>query len=224
MLVVAVARCAPRLEDRLAITYPLSFPQSQATPAQITLSAENVVAVGSSPFTFSEQSYVYSGQRWTASVTLPPMKRDFAEPWITFLMSLKGRQGYFLLSDPNAYEPQGLNDGDIRVNGGGQIGSTLTIDDMLPNLVGAFKAGDYLQIGEGASCRLHKIMNDVTSDALGSATVDIWPDLRESPGNNDRVWFRGASGLFRLASNITSWNINQISSYGISFDCVEYVW
>lgn len=193
--------------------------------AQIMLSAENVVSGNYSPFTFSEQTYVHQGQRWLASVTLPPMKRDKAEPWIAFLMSLKGRQGYFKLFDPNAENPQGSHQsGIIRANGGGQIGSSLVVDGFVPNTVGVFKAGDYFRIGADASARLYKIMSDVTSDSLGGATLDIWPDLRQSVADNERIWFDSAYGLFRLKNNVTSWNINQISSYGISFDCAEYVW
>lgn len=208
----------------MAITYPLSFPANVGGPAQIMISSENVVSTSSSPFTFSEQSYVHPGQRWLASVTLPPMKRERAEPWITFLMSLKGRQGYFLLSDPNAYSPQGSVSGTVLVNGASQFGTTLLVDGISANLSNAFKAGDYIQLGSGAAARLHKILVNASANSSGMATLEIWPDLRESPADNSVVTYLGASGLFRLTDNVTSWNINQISSYGISFDCVEYVW
>lgn len=208
----------------MSITYPLSFPANVGGPAQIMLSSENVVSTSASPFSFAEQTYVHPGQRWLASVTLPPMKRDRAEPWITFLMSLKGRQGWFLLSDPNAYYPQGAVSGTVLVNGGSQVGSTLVVDGLTANLVNAFKAGDYIQLGTGASARLHKVLANASANSLGSVTLDIWPDLRTSPADNDPVTYLGASGQFRLTNNVTSWNINQISSYGISFDCAEYIW
>jgi hypothetical protein len=208
----------------MAITYPLSTPTGVGGPAQIMISAENVVSTGVSPFNFSEQTYVHPGQRWLASVTLPPMKRERAEPWISFLMSLKGRQGYFLLNDPNALAPQGSVTGVISVVGDGQSGSTLNVDGFSANLVNAFKAGDYIQLGSGPSARLHKVLANVTAGASGNASLDIWPDLRSSPADNDVVTYVSASGLFRLTSNVTAWNIDAISSYGITFDCVEYVW
>lgn len=208
----------------MAITYPLTMPTDVIGMAQITLSAENVVSTGRSPFTFAEQTYVHPGQRWLASVTLPPMKREKAEPWITFLMSLKGRQGYFKLFDPNGIDTQGSHTvGAIFTSVGGQVGSSITVDGFAPDTVGVWKAGDYFRIGDESSARLYKVMNDVTSDALGGATIDIWPDLRNTVGNNVRLWYNGNYGLFKLASNVTSWNINDISSYGITFDCVEYV-
>ena len=209
----------------MAIVPPISMPTDVVGMAQITLSAESVVSTARSPFTFSEQSYVHPGQRWLASVTIPPVKREKAEPWITFLMSLRGREGFFKLFDPNAIDPQGSHTvGAIRANGGGQVGSSLVVDGFAPSTVGVFKAGDYFRIGEDSSARLYKIMTDVTSDALGGATLEIWPDLRSTVGDNDRLWYNGHYGLFKLANNVTSWNINDISSYGISFDCVEYMY
>lgn len=208
----------------MAITYPLSLPANVGGPAQIMISAENVVSQSSSPFTFSEQTYVHAGKRWLASVTLPPMKRERAEPWIAFLMSLKGRQGYFLLNDPNAINPQGSVSGTVLVSGGSQTGSTLVVDGVAPNLSNAFKAGDYIQLGSGASARLHKVLADASANSSGIVNLEIWPDLRESPSDNAVVTYVSACGLFRLTGNVTSWNINQISSYGITFDCAEYVW
>ena len=35
------------------------------------------------------------------------------------------------------------------------------------------------------------------------------------------VTFNSAKGVFRLAANITSWSINNSSTYGISFNAVE---
>ncbi len=208
----------------MTITYPLSIPTGVPTAAKIKLYAENVVAVSRSPFTFHSQTYVHPGQMWGASVTLPRMRRDHAEPWLAFLLSLKGRQGYFILEDPSSLAPQGAVTGTVRVNGGGQLGSSLIVDGFVPDTTGVFKAGDCFQIGTGAAARLYKILADVDSDALGGATLDIWPDLRESPSDNAQIRYNTPGGLFRLSSNRVSWDINEITTYGISFDCEEYVW
>lgn len=209
----------------MAITYPLTMPTDVIGMAQITLSAESVVSTARSPFTFSEQNYVHPGQRWLASITLPPMKREKAEVWISFLMSLRGREGYFKLFDPNGIDPQGSHQtGAIFSNAGGQSGNMFMVRGFTPSVVGVFKAGDYIRLGDDSAARLYKIMTDVTSDSLGNATLDIWPSLRSTPGANQRVWFNDYYGLFKLASNVTSWSINEISSYGITFDCVEYMY
>jgi hypothetical protein len=57
----------------------------------------------------------------------------------------------------------------------------------------------------------------------GAATLDIWPNLRSSPADNAAVVVANTKGKFRLKDNITQWNINEISSYGITFDCVEAI-
>ena len=83
----------------MAIIYPLSLPTATGI-AQIEIRAINAVAYSRSPFTFSGQAHAYSGQMWQADVSLPPMKRDNAEQWIAWLISLRGQFGTFLLNDP----------------------------------------------------------------------------------------------------------------------------
>jgi len=381
------------------LSSPLNTPTNIGI-ANITLSAENAVAISQSPFTYQQQVVVHPGQRWAASISLPPMKRQDAEYWIAFLLSLKGQIGTFLLGDPNCVNAQGAAsarrnllarteqfenaywsktnasvvpdsivapngtttadtlidntvssvhviyklltfvsgttytlsiyakqqsdrnlrvllpdtafganssavfnvttgavistgvdittttepvgdgwfrfsisktatisaNGDIRfnllsppstityvgdgsgvyiwgaqleigsapteyqgviasydplVNGGSQVGDTLVIDGCSPNAVGFLLPGDYIQIGSSTTAQLYKVLTQVDTDASGNATLDIWPNLRSSPADNAVLTFINAKGRFRLKDNVTQWGINEISSYGITFDCVE---
>lgn len=386
----------------MAITYPLTLPTSIGI-ANITLYANNAVAISQSPFTFQQQIIQHAGQRWTASVSIPPVRRDLAEPWNAFLLALKGPVGTFLLGDPNAKAPGGTalaskknilfyteqfdnaawtksrttvnanagvapdgvtsadqlvettgvgtheitdvvtcspstpyvwsayikqvvggtqrirlraadnvgfrNDvvfnfntnqlvtpsstkgfesvgngwyriwcigttdasastvtltvaqfqGDTStlsytgdgvssvllwgaqveagtamtsyqpiadaygpfVNGAGQTGNSLAIDGASPNESSYLKAGDYIQLGTGATARLHKVLSDVVTNDAGQATIDIWPDLRSSPTDGSAVIISNTVGRFRLSSNQQSFSIDSASIYGISFDCVE---
>jgi hypothetical protein len=387
----------------MAITYPLNTPTNIGI-ANITLSAENAVAISQSPFTFQQQVVAHPGQRWAASVSLPPMKRQDAEYWVAFLLSLKGQIGTFLLGDPNCATAQGSATGlrnlflrteefdnaywakgnstitadsvvapngtttadtlventatsahniarafswvagtvytlsiyvkeqsdrnirltlptaqfggvtsiaifdttngqvlsvsagvtaqsesagngwfrfsiskaatvtasgsvDIRlvegtnvttylgdgvsgvyiwgaqlevgstptayqgvvdaygpfVNGGSQIGDSLVIDGCSPNVTGFLLPGDYIQLGSGATTQLYKVLTQVDTDGSGGATLDIWPNLRSSPADNATVVVANTKGRFRLKDNIQQWQINEISSYGITFDCVEAI-
>ena len=378
----------------MAITYPLNTPTNLGI-ANIVLSAENAVAISQSPFTFQQQIVAHPGQRWAASVSLPPMKRQDAEYWVAFLLSLKGQVGTFLLGDPNCVDAQGsatakrnlltfteqfdnaawvksncaasanttaspvgtltadtltanaglsfhyayvasaptvtgaytysvyvkkgtstwifltvtnssinyfnldtglfgtapdsptatpLADGWFRitvtktlsaqnlhcgigiaggnglanftavgtetlivwgaqaeagstatayqavadaygpfVNGDSQIGDTLVIDGCSPSVTGFLLPGDYIQLGNGAATQLYKVLTQVDTDATGGATLDIWPDLRSSPPDNDPVVVVNTKGRFRLKDNVQQWQINNISSYGITFDCVEAI-
>ena len=84
-----------------------------------------------------------------------------------------------------------------------------------------FKAGDYIQLGTGASAHLHKVLEDVNSDGSGNATLTIWPALRESPANNDAITVSNTVGLFRMTSNSMNWSVETMQLYGMSFSAVE---
>jgi len=206
----------------MAISYPLSLPTSIGI-AQIEFRATNAVAVSRSPFTYSTQVHAYSGQSWQADVTLPSIRRDLAEEWVAWLISLKGQLGTFYLGDPNAVTPRGsARDTDtILVNGATSSGNTLAIDDAPASQTGYLKAGDYMQVGTGTSRQLFKVLADVNTNASGQATVDIWPDVRTTIANNSAVTVENTKGIFRLASNEQGFSINEASFYGISFGAVE---
>ena len=206
----------------MAISYPLSLPTSIGI-AQIELRAINAVAVSRSPFTFSTQVHAYSGQSWQADVTLPNIRRDLAEDWVAWLISLKGQFGTFYLGDPNAVTPRGsARDTDtILVNGATSSGNTLAIDSAPASRTGYLKAGDYMQVGTGTSRQLFKVLADANTNGSGQATVDIWPDVRTSIANNAAVTVENTKGIFRLASNEQAFSINEASIYGITFGAME---
>ena len=207
----------------MAITYPLSTPTNK-TIASITLVARNVIGVSTSPFNFKQQVHQYSGQRWEADITLPRMAREDAEQWVAFLMSLYGQKGTFLLGDPLGGTARGsaaTAAGTPVVNGASQTGGTLNIDGLPASATGYLKAGDYIQLGSAATSQLYKVLADADSNSSGEASLDIYPNLRSSPADGATVVVSNAKGLFRLASNETSWNINNLAFYGITFGAVE---
>ena len=83
-------------------------------------------------------------------------------------------------------------------------------------MTGTLKAGDYIQLGGASSAKLHQVLLDKTGDG----SLEIWPALR-STYTGATVVFNEAKGVFRLANNLTSWSINNVSAYGISFEAVE---
>jgi hypothetical protein len=192
----------------MAISYPVNTPTNIGI-ANITLMAENAVAISQSPFTFQQQVVAHPGQRWAASISLPPMKRQDAESWVAFLLSLYGQVGTFLLSDPNCPAPRGTATSATLTGTAGSTSPTIT-------MTGTLLAGDYISLGSGATARLHKVVQDRS----GTGTIEIWPALRSSV-TGASVDLTEAKGRFRLKDNITQWSINEISSYGITFDCVE---
>ena len=192
----------------MSITYPLALPTSIGI-AEITLSANNAVAISQSPFTFQQQIIQHPGQRWTASVTIPPVRRDLAEPWVAFLLAMNGPVGTFLLGDPNAKAPRGTATSATITGAARSSSPTIT-------MTGTLLAGDYIQIGSGVTATLHKVLQDKN----GTGTIEIWPALR-SVASSATVTLTNTVGRFRLSGTQQSFNINDASIYGISFDAVE---
>lgn len=207
----------------MPITYPLLLPDDNGI-SQITIGMMNVVGLSKSPFTFKSQVIKYSGEAWMANVSVPPLKRDMAEPWVTFLASLKGRFGTFLMGDPAGLEPRGsagVTPGVPRVSGALQTRDAINVSGLPASVTGYLLPGDYVQFGSGATASLHKILEQVNSSAGGTATLNIWPAVTAPLANASLVVVENAKGLFRLSNNEQSFSINQISSYGIAFDCME---
>lgn len=204
----------------MAISFPIQLPSAPGFRAS-RFGGTNAVAVATSPFTFQQQVYEHQGQMWRADLTLPPMRRELAEAWLAALLSLRGRRGTFLLGDPDAKAPRGTWAGTPVVRGAGQTGLEIAIDGLAEGAT--IKAGDYFQLGTGASSRLYKVLSDVTADATGAVTLDIWPRLRESPADNAVLTISNPKGLFRLASNAVEWDADHASIYGISFSAVEAI-
>ena len=194
----------------MAISYPLTMPTNIGI-AEIELRTRNTVAISQSPFTYKQQTHSYDGQMWEADITLPPMNRDDAESWVSFLMALKGRAGTFLLYDPSAKTARGT--ATSAVVSGSAADSTVTVV-----MTGTLKAGDYIQLGTGSDATLHKVL--IEQD--GDGDLEIWPKLRKDR-TSVSADLTSASGLFRLAANETSWSVNNASFFGISFGASEVV-
>ncbi len=204
----------------MAISYPLSLPTTTGI-AKIRLIANDIVGISQSPFTAAQQVYRYTGQFWEADITLPPMTRAEAEYWISFLLKLNGPYGTFLLSDPVGGTARGVATGTPVVNGGSQTGNELVTDGWTTSTTGILKAGDYIQLGSGATARLYKVLDDVNSDGSGNATLTLWPDLRSAPADNATITVSNPKGVFRLATASAQWDVNEASIYGLTFGARE---
>ena len=207
----------------MAETYPLTFP-TQTGVAAVEFTATDVVSISQSPFTFSQQVVRHAGARWSATITIPPVKRSDSEYWNSFLLRLRGQFGTFLLGDPNGATPRGSAAsaaGTPVVNGASQTGNELAIDGLPASATGYLKAGDYIQLGSASTSRLYKVLEDVDSNGSGEATLNLWPDLRSSPADGAAVVVSNAKGVFRLSNNEAVWTINNAGFYSISFAAAE---
>ena len=192
----------------MALSYPLNTPTTIGIES-IELRAVNAVAVSQSPFTYKQQVISHGGQKWEASVTIPSVHRDKAAEWKALLVGLRGQVGTFLLGDPDYATPQGTVSSCTLTGVAGD--ETVSVV-----MTGTLKAGDYIQLGSGSSAKLHQVLLDQD----GNGSLEIWPALR-SDYTGATVTFNNPKGVFRLSNNVTSWSINNASTYGISFEAVE---
>jgi hypothetical protein len=67
------------------------------------------------------------------------------------------------------------------------------------------------------------VTDDVDTNGSGEATINLWPAITTAPDNNASVVVSDTVGTFRLASNVSTWSIDDASIYGISFSGVALV-
>jgi hypothetical protein len=191
--------------------------------ARFNLTRASRTAISESPFTYSQQVLSYPGQRWVADVALPPLDRSDVDVWRAFFVKLNGRENTFNMGDPLSKEPKGSAGGTPLVNGANQSGGSLVVDGASTSQTGWLLAGDYIQLGTGATARLYMVTDDVDTDGSGNATIPIWPNLQIIPSDNDSVTLTNTVGTFRLTSDETSFETNSNSFSTISFNAVSLV-
>jgi len=196
----------------MAITYPISMPTGSAIRS-VTFTAQNAVAYSRSPFTFSGQAHAYSGEMWTADIALKPMAEGDAEAWSAFLTSLRGQFGTFYLGNPFRNSLRSSNAPTSVTISGAAGARSVTVA-----MTGTLLAGDYFQLGSNANARLYKVLQDQTD----GGTLEIWPSLRATASSASAT-INSPVGAFRLVSNETSWSVNNLAHYGISFGAMEAI-
>ncbi len=206
----------------MTITYPLSFPDGitfNDIEIQLAHSSESTT----SPFTLETQVYDYRGEVWSMSGSMPPMNRERAEIYTSFLMSLRGQVGTFLIPVAGSETAQGSWGGSPVVDGNSQAGDELNIRGLPVSQTGVAKAGDFISLGTGEATRLHKVVSDADSDASGNMTVTVVPRLRASPIDGDIVTYNNAMGLFRLTGKSTSYSNSVEGLYSMTFEFQEAI-
>lgn len=193
----------------MAITYPLTAPTTVGF-STVEMRAVNAAAISMSGFTFQQQVIQHAGQMWETTVTLPSHRRNNIAPWKAMLVALKGPVGTFLLG-AEVCAPQVTVTSCV-------VSGTLGNETATVVMTGTLTAGDYIQLGAAAASRLHMVLEDQTGDG----TISIWPALRATYTSVTAVT-TNPKGLFRLKENLSSWSLNNLSTYGIAFEAVEVI-
>ncbi len=171
-----------------------------------------------SPLNGSVQTVEFPGARWVLTASLPPMKRDTASAWQSFLVQLRGVSGRFYAGDPKGGVPRGTALGTPLVNGASQAGTSLITDGWSINQPAALQVGDYFQIGT----ELKFVTATVASNGTGQATINFEPPLRASPADNAPIITNNPVCIMRLNDNSQAgWDIEEAGLYGIPFSAIE---
>lgn len=195
-------------------------------PRQIDFGISDSVGESVSPFTRQSQVQLFPGADWwTLNVSMPMMKRPWANEWIAWLAELRGKYNVFQIGDPSGATPLGTPQGAPVVDSADSAGYNLTTSTTLytrgwkPSTLRLLLPGDYLQIGY----RLHFVSGvaAVNSDATGKANFSIWPSIREYPTDGEPIILHNTTGLFRLATNTRNWSANYLKVVPIAFKCKE---
>lgn len=75
--------------------------------------------------------------------------------------------------------------GAVRVNGAGQLGTSLVVDGLTPQVV--IPAGKWLSVVISDRRYAYYTTAEVVADETGAATLPIYPMIRRSPADNDVV-------------------------------------
>jgi hypothetical protein len=154
-----------------SIVWPMDLPVFPAS-RRITMRKVEAVASDMSPFTGARQVQEWPGARWAIDIELPTMYEYDARVWSAWFGALRGVAGSFLAGDRTRVNPRGLwGSMSPLVNGAAQSGRTLNVKGLTAGTALVARSGDYLQLGAGATTRLHEILLDVDSDGSGNATL-----------------------------------------------------
>jgi len=208
----------------MTISYPLTLPSSPGF-TRTTWRARSQRVLSQSPFSLAQETISWSGQQWEVDFELPPMGLAEAEIWIAALLSLDGPVGTFLYADQANAIGRGTATGSLLLAGATAIGDkTIDIDGASALQADVFKAGDWMLLAELGKRQVFKVLQDVSADAGGAFTVDVWPFVRAVYPDNDTVFFTANSVLhqLRLVTPVFDWTVENLI-YGVSFTAIEVV-
>jgi hypothetical protein len=204
----------------MTVGFPLALPSSPSNFAAARFGLRRNSAIHMSPWTFAQQVGDPGGALWMAEFVVPPITSaaDAAE-WKAWLLKLRGIYGTFRAGDPAYSGPRGTAGGTPLVNGAHSAGVRALVTDGW-SAGATFLTGDYFQIGDS----LYQMVEDVTANGSGQATLVFEPTLRVALADNTAITKTAPKGLWRLASNDEAmWDETVGPIHGFSFKAHEAI-
>lgn len=197
-----------------------TLPLTNFTAINLKNNQKTLVSETDSGKTFRRQ---VQGQRFSFTVSYPPMTRSEFAPLMAFIMKQRSRQEAFTVTFPSYLNAQGNETGTLLVNGTHSVAdTTIAIDGFASDGAGRLKAGDFIKFGH---LKVYMVVEDVTSSSNAS-TVTIEPPLREALTDNSSVTYDSVPFNVHLTSDIQEFTTGQNDKNGnllftYEFDVIE---
>ena len=197
-----------------------AFPSENFNAINIKNNQKTLVSETDSGKTFRRQ---IQGQRFSFTVSFPPMKREDFAPIMAFIMKQRSRKESFTITLPSNLDALGSETGTLLVNGAhSSADTTIDIDGFAGDSAGRLKAGDFIKF---AHDKVYMVVADVTSSS-NAATVSIEPPLRTALTNNSAVTYDSVPFTVHLTSDVQEFGIGENDKDGnpifrYEFDVIE---
>ena len=158
-------------------------------------------------------------QRWSMTVSFPPMTRTNFAPIFAFINSQRGRKESFTYTPPLIDDALGTETGSVLVNGVHAVGdTTIAMDAFAGDGAGRFKAGDFLKFA--SHDKVYMVVSDVTSSS-NAATVTIEPPLTTALADNSAVTYDSVPFTVALKNDVQEFQIGQDALFRYELDFIE---
>ena len=180
-----------------------ALPKTNFTAINIKSNQKTLLSTTDSGKVFRRQ---VQGQRFSFTVSYPPMTRSDFAPVMAFIMKQRSKQENFTVTFPSYLNAQGNETGTLLVNGShSATDTTIAIDGFAGDGSGRLKAGDFIKF---AHDKVYMVVEDATSSSNAS-TVTIEPPLREALADNSSVTYDSVPFTVYLTSDVQEFSTAQ---------------
>ena len=179
----------------------------------------NQTTIVSTAINGRRQARQLQNQRWSMTVSFPPMTRASFSPIFAFITAQRGRKESFTYTPPIIDDALGTETGSVLVNGVHSVGdTTIAMDAFAGDGDGRFKAGDFLKFA--SHDKVYMVVSDVTSSS-NAATVTIEPPLTTALSDNDTVVYDSVPFTVALKNDIQAIQLGSDTFYRFEMDLIE---
>ena len=199
-----------------------ALPNTDFTAYNIKSNQKTLISETDSGKTFRRQ---VQGQRWSFTISYPPMTRSDFAPIMAFIIKQRSRKETFTITFPSYLNAQGNESGTLLVNGAHSVAdTTIAIDGFASDGAGRLKAGDFIKF---AHSKVYMDVSDVTSSS-NAATVTIEPPITTALSNDSSVTYDSIPFSVHLTNDVQEFNTNQSDKdgnplYKYEFDVIEAI-